>query len=104
MLKLKAYAKVNISLDIVGKRADGYHLLEMIMQTVDIFDELEFEKCDEGIHITCDKDFVPVDRRKRTVALIDFRSYSEKVKVTAFCFTGKKNPNTGGVKEWKVFG
>ena len=48
--------------------------------------------------------YVPVDRRKRTVALIDFRRYSEKVKVTAFCFTGKKNPNTGGVKEWKVFG
>ena len=29
---VKAYAKINISLDVVGKREDGYHLLEMIMQ------------------------------------------------------------------------
>ena len=36
-MKVKAYGKVNLSLDIVGKREDGYHFLEMIMQTIDLY-------------------------------------------------------------------
>ena len=43
-MRMKAYAKVNISLDIVGKREDGYHLLEMIMQSIDLYDEIVIEK------------------------------------------------------------
>lgn len=38
----KAYAKVNLGLDIVGLREDGYHLVKMIMQTIDLFDVLTF--------------------------------------------------------------
>lgn len=53
MIKRKAYAKVNLGLDIVGRRPDGYHLVRMIMQTLNIYDELTFEKTDEaGIRIT----------------------------------------------------
>ena len=44
MLEKKAYAKVNLSLDIVGRREDGYHLVRMVMQSLDIFDVLSFEK------------------------------------------------------------
>ena len=33
-MKVKAYGKINIALDVIGKRDDGYHLLKMIMQTV----------------------------------------------------------------------
>ncbi|MEG2936408.1 MAG: 4-(cytidine 5'-diphospho)-2-C-methyl-D-erythritol kinase, partial [Clostridium sp.] len=43
---------MNIALDVIGKREDGYHLLRMIMQTVNIYDELEFEKGEQGIKIT----------------------------------------------------
>ena len=43
-MKIKAYAKVNIALDVVGKREDGYHLLRMIMQNIDLYDEIELEK------------------------------------------------------------
>ena len=39
-MRKKAYAKINISLDVIGKRDDGYHLLEMIMQTIDLYDEI----------------------------------------------------------------
>ena len=38
-----AYAKINLSLDILGKREDGYHLVRMVMQTIDLSDELTFE-------------------------------------------------------------
>ena len=63
-MKIKAYAKINISLDIVGKReSDGYHLLKMIMQNIDLYDEISVEKQKEGITISCNKNYVPTDSR-----------------------------------------
>ena len=44
MVKEKAYAKVNLGLDVLRRRPDGYHELKMIMQTVDICDDLTFER------------------------------------------------------------
>ncbi len=43
----KAYAKINLGLDVLSRRADGYHLVKMIMQTVDLYDLLTIEKTDE---------------------------------------------------------
>lgn len=60
---LKAYAKINISLDVVGKRKDGYHLLKMIMQSIDLYDLMHFNKACKGINITCNKQYVPTDDR-----------------------------------------
>lgn len=62
-MRIKAYAKVNISLDIVGKREDGYHLLEMIMQSIDLYDEIVIEKQKKEITIKCNKPYVPTDER-----------------------------------------
>ena len=62
-MKIKAYCKVNISLDVVGKREDGYHLLSMIMQNIDLYDEIEVEKQECGIILECNKSYVPVDNR-----------------------------------------
>ncbi|MFR1709902.1 MAG: 4-(cytidine 5'-diphospho)-2-C-methyl-D-erythritol kinase [Clostridium sp.] len=70
-MKIKAYGKVNIALDILGKKEDGYHILKMIMQTVNIYDELTFTKGKEGIHITSNKDFVPTDNRNLVYKAID---------------------------------
>ena len=42
-ITLRAYAKINWALDVVGRRADGYHELDMLMQTVALSDELSFE-------------------------------------------------------------
>ncbi|MDD6796435.1 MAG: 4-(cytidine 5'-diphospho)-2-C-methyl-D-erythritol kinase [Clostridiaceae bacterium] len=62
-MKGKAYGKVNISLDIVGKREDGYHLLEMIMQSIELYDDIKINKIDKGIKLKCNKPFIPVDER-----------------------------------------
>ena len=43
-LKYKARAKINLGLDVKGRMSNGYHEVKMIMQTVDIYDELEFKK------------------------------------------------------------
>jgi len=58
-LKLTAQAKINLILDVIGKRADGYHEVEMIMQSIDLADELSFTKIDKGIEIEVDNPQVP---------------------------------------------
>lgn len=54
MIKLNAYAKLNLSLDITGRRADGYHLLDTIMQTISLCDTITIHKADT-IHVSMDK-------------------------------------------------
>jgi len=60
---LKAYAKINLSLDVVGKREDGYHILKMIMQTIDLYDILNVKKTYKGIKVICNRPYVPTDER-----------------------------------------
>ena len=43
-IERKAYAKVNLGLDIIGRREDGYHLVRMVMQQIGLYDVLTFEK------------------------------------------------------------
>lgn len=63
-LELNAYAKVNLGLDVLRRREDGYHELRMIMQTVDLFDTLTLEKKEEaGIEMTCNIEGLPCDER-----------------------------------------
>ena len=59
-MKVKAYAKINLTLDITGRREDGYHLLDTVMQSVSLFDELELERGKEpGIRLRCDREYLP---------------------------------------------
>ena len=56
-IKIKCYAKINLFLDIVGKRNNGYHNLNMILQSIDLFDELEIIKTDKNIiEVECNID------------------------------------------------
>lgn len=58
--KLKTFAKINLCLDIIGKREDGYHNLSTIMQMINLFDEIELTKKDE-ITVKCEHPSVPED-------------------------------------------
>ena len=40
VIRMKAPAKINLTLDVLGRRENGYHDLKMIMQTIDVYDEL----------------------------------------------------------------
>lgn len=60
-MKIKAYAKINIGLDVIRKREDGYHEVRMIMQNIDLYDELVVEKTDKDIIITTDSSELPVN-------------------------------------------
>ena len=61
-LLLKALAKINLGLDVVRRREDGYHEVRMIMQTIHLYDQLSIEKYKEpGIHISTNLSFLPVN-------------------------------------------
>ncbi len=63
-IKVKAYGKINLLLDIIGRREDGYHMLNTVMQTVSVYDTLELSidaDSPEGIEIVCDKEGFPLD-------------------------------------------
>jgi len=59
-LNLKAYAKINLGLDVIGKRPDGYHDLRMIMQTVGIYDRVRLTRTKApGIRVATNLSFLP---------------------------------------------
>ena len=59
---VKAYGKINLGLDVLRKREDGYHDLKMVMQNVGIYDGIEIKRVKkEGIHIKCNVKSVPTD-------------------------------------------
>lgn len=63
-ITLRAYAKINLYLDILGILPNGYHEIESIMQSVSIYDEIEINKTSEkGIIINCDDPQIPCDNR-----------------------------------------
>ena len=61
-IKLKSYAKINLCLDIVGKRSDGYHNLRTIMQSLDLSDQIEIQ-ISKSIQIESDNPELPLDER-----------------------------------------
>lgn len=60
-LKLNAYAKINLGLDVIGRLPNGYHQVKMIMQSVGICDELTFRRQPAGITISTDSGELPTD-------------------------------------------
>lgn len=61
---LKARAKINLSLDVLNKRTDGYHDVKMIMQTVELHDSVLIKKQREsGIKISCNSPCIPTNNK-----------------------------------------
>ncbi len=69
-MKIRAPAKINLRLRVVGKRKDGYHLIDTIMVPVSLYDEIEITKANEKagsslekLKVTCDNPLVPQGRQ-----------------------------------------
>ena len=63
-IKLKARAKINLTLDVTGKLENGYHSIESIMQSVSLYDEIYFKKThDPGIKLKTNLPWLPADER-----------------------------------------
>lgn len=63
-LELKALAKINLGLDVLGRRENGYHDVRMVMQTIHLYDDVILEKTKEpGIHLETNLSYLPVDEK-----------------------------------------
>ena len=82
---VKAYAKLNLFLDITGKRADGFHELNSVMQLIDFYDTVTVRLSEgNGIIVRCDDSAIPTDERNiayRAAALF-IKAYAKPLKVS----------------------
>lgn len=77
---LKSYAKINLTLDIIGKRENGYHDVEMVMQTVNLFDLIIADKRKSGIFLKSNLEYLPTDERN-----IAYKAAKLFFEVTGIC-------------------
>jgi 4-diphosphocytidyl-2-C-methyl-D-erythritol kinase len=61
-VRVRSYAKVNLGLEVLGQRDDGYHELRTLFQTIDLHDELTLRPRARGVSVECDHPLVPRDR------------------------------------------
>lgn len=84
-MKIRAFAKINLALDVVGEREDGYHELNMIMAPLMLHDLINIEIIDSGIQISTNSYKIPVDQRnimyKVAQAVIDYYHLKQGVKI-----------------------
>lgn len=85
-ISLKALAKINLGLDVVRRRDDGYHEVRMIMQTIHLYDRLDIKRTKEsGIQIQTNLSFLPVNENnliyKAAKLLMDEFSITDGVSV-----------------------
>ena len=99
-ITFKTYPKINLTLDVLSKREDGYHEVEMIMQSVCIFDEVTVTLTDEHneIKISSDKFYVPTDNKNTAYKAVQyfFESYPDK-KCGVEIFIKKNIPVSAGI-------
>jgi len=76
---LDAYGKINLALDVLYKRNDGYHEIDSVMQQIDLKDTLILKKRDNGISIESNEKSIPLD--ERNLAYKAWRKLTDKAKI-----------------------
>ena len=84
-LEKKSPAKVNLLLNILGRRPDGFHELETVMQPVNVCDELVFERAGSGVQLTCSTPELPADSKnlvyRAATSFLDAANISDGVRI-----------------------
>lgn len=97
-IHLKAYGKVNLGLDVIGKRPNGYHDVRMIMQTVQLFDRLMMEKIKEDkIELTTNLSYVPCNEQNLVYKAIDLMKKEFQIKEGVRVHLEKHIPVSAGM-------
>lgn len=97
-INIKARAKINISLDVLGKREDGYHDVKMIMQTVNLYDKINLKKIKSNqIKLQTNLPFLPVDKRNLVYKVIQYMKDQYEIKTGVFVDLYKVIPVAAGL-------
>lgn len=93
---LPAFAKINLYLEILGKREDGFHEICTVFQTISLCDHLTFEESEELI-LTCDIESVPTDETNLIIKAANVLKEKFNVKKGAKIHLEKRIPSPGGL-------
>lgn len=99
-VRLKARAKINISLDVVRKREDGYHDLSMIMQTINLYDKVNIRigsKKSAPIVLKTNLSFLPTDEKNLVYRVIEYMKLTYDIKENIFVDLYKLIPIAAGL-------
>jgi 4-diphosphocytidyl-2-C-methyl-D-erythritol kinase len=96
-LQRKSPCKVNLLLNILGRRADGFHELETVMQPVNFCDELSFERGGKGIQLLCSDKRLPVNSKNLVYRAAENFLSAAKIKDGVKIHLEKKIPLAAGL-------
>lgn len=97
-IELKSRAKINLSIDVLGKREDGYHLVEMIMQTIDLYDIIKIrELSSDNIIIKSNSNHIPLDENNIVYKAINLLKNKFKINKGVEVFIQKNIPIAAGM-------
>ena len=96
-LRVPSFAKINLDLEVLGTRLDGYHELRTIFQTIDLHDDVEVRLAGREVTVRCDHPEVPAGPANLAArAAADLRAYAKKKEGVAIAIT-KRIPVAGGL-------
>jgi len=96
-IEIPSFAKVNLSLRVLGKRGDGLHEVFTVLQTVSLHDTLRFESNENGIVLACSEPTIPVDERNIIVQAAEKLRSRFAVADGAAIYLEKRIPSPGGL-------
>lgn len=95
-MKERAYAKINLCLDVVGKREDGYHDLKMIMVPINFYDVLEMEFAEETT-LELNRDYLPINDKNTIIKAIHIMQERYNIEEEFRCRLEKHIPTRAGL-------
>ena len=95
-MKERAYAKINLCLDVVGKREDGYHDLKMIMVPINFYDVLEMEFAPETT-LELNRDYLPINDKNTIIKAIHIMQEKYNITDEFRCRLEKHIPTRAGL-------
>jgi len=96
-MKLTAPAKINLSLEVRGKRPDGFHEIESLMVPISLADTLEIEPAEKGIVFTCSEPGLPTDGSNLVVRAATLFFKQHKIKAGIRIHLEKRVPHGAGL-------
>lgn len=97
-IELKSRAKINLSIDVLGKRDDGYHLVEMIMQTIDLYDVIKIKQLDTNdVVIKSNSSHIPLDNNNIVYKAIELLRQRFNINKGIEVFIEKNIPVAAGM-------
>ncbi len=95
-MKRKAFAKLNLTLDVVRRREDGFHELDMIMVPIDLFDSIDIQ-LSESTTIRTNKGYLPNDKRNTIIKAINILRHRYRFKEHFDISLVKNTPTRAGM-------